>query len=112
MMYDKTRKHNVEKAEYRHRVLIREGTRLAEILGEREIQTNSIHTMVATEEMVLPYAVVNAVSEDGLVEGIEIPRKRFALGTKWHPEIMKEDESARKIFAEFMRAVREYARAK
>ena len=57
--------------------------------------------------MITPYARVNMVSEDGLVEGIEIPEKKFAMGVKWHPEIMREDEAVRRLFAEFMRAVRE-----
>lgn len=107
--YDKTESHNIEDKDYRHRVLIREGTRMAKIMGTKEILTNSIHTMIATEEMVVPYARVNMVSEDGLVEGIEIPGKKFAMGVKWHPEIMREDEMARRLFVEFMRAVREYA---
>lgn len=107
--YDKTESHNVEDEKYRHKVLVREGTRMAEIMGEREILTNSIHTMIATEEMVAPYALVNMVSEDGLVEGIEIPGKKFAMGVKWHPEIMREEEAARRLLAEFMRTVREYA---
>ena len=105
--YDKTESHNIEDKDYRHRVLIREGTRMAEIMGAKEILTNSIHTMIATEEMITPYARVNMVSEDGLVEGIEIPEKKFAMGVKWHPEIMREDEAVRRLFAEFMRAVRE-----
>lgn len=109
VMYDKTESHNIEDRKYRHKVLVREGTRLAEILGKKEIATNSIHTMIATEEMVTPYARVNAVSEDGLVEGFEILGKRFAVGVKWHPELLKDDEATKKLFAEFMRAVREYA---
>jgi putative glutamine amidotransferase len=30
--------------------------------------------------------VVNARAEDGLIEGIESPAHRFALGVQWHPE--------------------------
>jgi putative glutamine amidotransferase len=30
--------------------------------------------------------LINAVAVDGVVEGIEIPRKRFCLGIQWHPE--------------------------
>ena len=31
-------------------------------------------------------AVVNAVAPDGVVEGVEHPGYRFALGVQWHPE--------------------------
>ena len=74
VIYDKTESHNVEDEKYRHRVLIRDGTKLAEFLGNTEIMTNSIHTMIAKEEMVGPYARVNAVSEGGLGEGIGIQK--------------------------------------
>lgn len=30
--------------------------------------------------------VVNATSEDGVIEGIEDPRLAFCLGVQWHPE--------------------------
>ena len=30
--------------------------------------------------------LVSAISEDGIVEGIEIPGKRFAVAVQWHPE--------------------------
>jgi putative glutamine amidotransferase len=30
--------------------------------------------------------VVNARAPDGLIEGIEAPAHRFALGVQWHPE--------------------------
>lgn len=111
MIYDETGKHNFDNEEFRHKVLLREGTRLAGIIGEKEIWTNSIHKMVATEETVTPNVKISAMCEDGTVEGIEVPGKRFAIGVKWHPEILREDEATKKLFAEFMRTVREYAQA-
>ena len=30
----------------------------------------------------------SCLSEDNLVEGIEIPNKEFMLGVQWHPESM------------------------
>lgn len=109
--YDKTERHNIEDKDYRHPVKIMPGTKMAEILGETEIKTNSIHNMIATPEMVKPFAKINALSEDGLVEGIEIPGKRFAVGTKWHPEIMAEEPTSQKLFQAFMQAVAEYQKA-
>jgi len=35
---------------------------------------------------VAPGCVVNAVADDGVVEGIEDPRRRFCIGVQWHPE--------------------------
>jgi putative glutamine amidotransferase len=33
-----------------------------------------------------PGMVVDAVAPDGVVEGIEDPRRRFLIGVQWHPE--------------------------
>ena len=30
--------------------------------------------------------IVNALSEDGIIEGIEDPTKNFCIGVQWHPE--------------------------
>jgi gamma-glutamyl-gamma-aminobutyrate hydrolase PuuD len=30
--------------------------------------------------------VVSARSEDGVVEGLEMPGRRFVVGVQWHPE--------------------------
>ena len=42
--------------------------------------------------------------EDGLIEAVCIPEKRFIWGIQWHPEFSYlVDESSRKIFLEFIR---------
>jgi gamma-glutamyl-gamma-aminobutyrate hydrolase PuuD len=38
---------------------------------------------------------VAARSPDGLVEALEVPGRRFALGVQWHPERDRGPESAR-----------------
>jgi putative glutamine amidotransferase len=47
--------------------------------------------------------VVSARAEDGEVEAVEAPDRRFALGVLWHPE---EDETSR-LIAAFVDEVRE-----
>ncbi|MCI1437741.1 MAG: gamma-glutamyl-gamma-aminobutyrate hydrolase family protein [Acetobacter indonesiensis] len=51
-------------------------------------------------------AMVNAVAEDGIIEGIEDPIHRFCLGVQWHPEF-GIDASDRKIFNAFIQAAGE-----
>lgn len=51
-------------------------------------------------------AVVNAMAEDGLIEGIEDPTQRFCLGVQWHPEF-GIDPGDRKIFNAFIQAAGE-----
>jgi putative glutamine amidotransferase len=67
-----------------HEVTIAPGTLLSRIVEAPRMAVNSAHHQaVATPG---DGAVVNALAPDGVVEGIEHPRYRFALGVQWHPE--------------------------
>jgi putative glutamine amidotransferase len=67
-----------------HEVTIAPGTLLSRIVEAPRMAVNSAHHQaVATPGA---GAVVNALAPDGVVEGIEHPRYRFALGVQWHPE--------------------------
>ncbi|MGE0455019.1 MAG: gamma-glutamyl-gamma-aminobutyrate hydrolase family protein [Vicinamibacteria bacterium] len=68
-----------------HSVRIEPGTRLRRILGQDEVQVNSFHHQ-AVKEIGRGLVVSARSPEDGVVEGIELPDRRFALGVQWHPE--------------------------
>lgn len=68
-----------------HSVRIEPGTRLHGILGRDEVQVNSFHHQ-AVKEIGRGLVVSARSPEDGVVEGIELPDRRFALGVQWHPE--------------------------
>lgn len=73
-----------------HPVEVQEGTRLAAILGERhEGVKSSHHQGIGTVGEGL---VETAWAEDGTLEGLEDPTKRFAVGVLWHPEMEDEDK--------------------
>ncbi|WP_082914801.1 gamma-glutamyl-gamma-aminobutyrate hydrolase family protein [Paramagnetospirillum marisnigri] len=67
-----------------HGVRVTPRTRLARIVDHAEIEVNSTHHQAV--KSVGPGCVVNAVAPDGVIEGIEMPAKRFCLGVQWHPE--------------------------
>ncbi len=67
-----------------HPVEIKEGTRLAEVLGARAPAVKSSHHQGVGR--VGDGLVQTAWAEDGTLEGLEDPAKRFALGVLWHPE--------------------------
>ncbi len=48
-----------------------------------------------------------ARAEDGVIEGIELPERRFALGVQWHPECLPEDERMQGLFRAFTAAAGE-----
>lgn len=86
-----------------HKVTLKPSAPLYEILGAGEIAVNSYHHQAVKE---LAKALeVSAVSEDGLVEGVYMPDKKFVMAVQWHPEFSYlKDENARKIFETFVKA--------
>ena len=46
---------------------------------------------------------VNAIAEDGIIEGIELDSHKFFLGIQWHPEFFISNYD-KKIFKAFVKA--------
>lgn len=78
-----------------HTVRILPGTRLHAIVGVDEMAVNSAHHQAAKD---VPLALrISAVADDGMIEAIEVPDKRFCIGVQWHPEFALS-EGDRKLF--------------
>jgi gamma-glutamyl-gamma-aminobutyrate hydrolase PuuD len=88
-----------------HDVELEPGTRLASLLGDRAPVKSHHHQGYGRVGKGLRVA---ARAEDGTVEALEDPERRFALGVLWHPE---EGEDA-KLFEELVAAAREYRGAR
>ena len=102
VILDKDKKHDIYDKNYRHKIKICKNTKLYNIVKKDIMEVNSIHSMIATKELVSPYAKISSYSEDGLVESFEIPNKKFIIGVKWHPELMLEEEYVDRLFREFI----------
>jgi gamma-glutamyl-gamma-aminobutyrate hydrolase PuuD len=84
-----------------HDVSVEDGSRLASVLGERAPVKSHHHQgfgKVGEGLRVVAYA------EDGTIEAVEDPTRRFALGVLWHPEA---GEDAR-LFEELVREAEQY----
>jgi gamma-glutamyl-gamma-aminobutyrate hydrolase PuuD len=83
------------------------GTRLAAIFGEPlTVAVNSRHHQAAGR--VGKGLVISARSNDGTIEGLERPDKRFVVAVQWHPENQAvSDERQARLFQAFARAVEE-----
>lgn len=86
-----------------HEVLVEAGTLLARVTGAARMAVNSAHHQAV--RAVPAGALVNARAPDGLVEGIESTRHRWALGVQWHPEYAV-DPADPKILRAFVEACR------
>ena len=86
-----------------HHVDVVPGTQLARIVGAGPLHVNSAHHQAAADE---PEGLtVNARAPDGVIEGVEVPGKRFCIGVQWHPEFFI-DPGDRALFDAFVAACR------
>lgn len=88
-----------------HAVIIQPGTLLSSIAGTGIWQVNSRHHQAAnTIGKALRISARDA--EDGTVEALERPDKRFVLAVQWHPEDQaSQDAEQGKIFRAFWAAL-------
>jgi putative glutamine amidotransferase len=68
-----------------HTVAIEPRSRLSSLLGEGPVSVNSIHHQ-AVARVGTGLVVSARCPDDDVVEGIEMPARRFVLGVQWHPE--------------------------
>ncbi len=86
-----------------HSVTIIEGTPLAKITTTKELGVNSYHHQAIKE--LAPNLQPMAISEDGLIEAIYMPTKRFMQALQWHPELdFRSNEVSLRIVREFIGA--------
>lgn len=87
-----------------HRVWVAPDTRLAGIVGAGGLDVNSRHHQAI--ESLGPGLTVSAISEDGVIEAIELPGAAFAVAVQWHPEDrILVSEADRKLFEAFAAAI-------
>lgn len=72
-----------------HKVEVLSGTKLAGIIGEGTHEVNSYHHQAIKK--LSPRVEKMAVSEDGLIEAIEVRGQKFAVAIQWHPEFSYEN---------------------
>jgi len=89
-----------------HQVRILPGTRLREILGQDRVEVNSFHHQAVREPGQGVIVSANG-EEDAVVEGIEIPDRRLAVGVQWHPEAFwDKDGRFQPLFEALVKACR------
>lgn len=94
-----------------HQVDIFANSRLAAAMGvpDGRLAVNSMHHQAVRD--VAPALKVSALSEDGIVEAVELPQARFFIGVQWHPEELLQSEiesraAMERLFKAFVEAAR------
>lgn len=86
-----------------HQVQIPDGTRLRAIVKQPSLEVNTTHHQAVKK--LGKGLIINAVADDGVIEGIESTRHRFVIGVQWHPEVLAPRRiDQRRIFAAFVAA--------
>ena len=103
--------HQQRDKKFVHKVNILDGSFLSSLIGKNVIYVNSNHNYHVSK--VDNHFIISGLSEDGIIEAIEYPNKRFVLGVQWHPERMLEyDKPANKILDGFISACIKYNKLK
>ncbi len=86
-----------------HEVIIKSDTPLHFLLKKEKLGVNSYHHQAVKE--LAPGLVAMAEAEDGLVEAVYLPSRKYVWAFQWHPEFSHLiDEDSRKIFCSFIEA--------
>lgn len=92
-----------------HEVTLQADSLLAEIIGQTQVQVNSLHHQ--SIEVAAAAVRITGVAPDGVVEAMEVPHKTFILAVQWHPEDLINDSRMLAVFTAFIDAAREKMQA-
>ncbi len=88
-------------------VTVESSSLLARLLGKTNLPVNSLHHQSVARPA--PSLQVTAHAPDGVIEGLEMADRRFALSVQWHPEDLVDDTVMQGLFNAFVEAACEYA---
>lgn len=83
-----------------HEINIKKDTLLFKIIKKDKILVNSRHYFAINNSKYQ----VSSISQDEVIESLEIPKNKFFLGIQWHPEnLYCIDSNSKKIFDYFIK---------
>ena len=91
------------KLNYVHEVRLKEYSKLSSIYKCNILKVNSRHKSIIKSTNLN----IVGLSQDGVIEAIEDPNKKFFIGVQWHPENMVDyDEKQNNLFKYFIECCR------
>ena len=104
--YDSDLDHRIQPSynEMIHFNTIQKDTPLYDLLGKEQMKVNSYHHQAVKK--LSPQFKQMSISEDGLIESIYMPDRKYVVGVQWHPEFLyQKDENNRKIICSFVDSI-------
>lgn len=92
-----------ETPELTHQIQVHSGSRLADLIGEEELTTNSRHHQAIAQ--LGEGLEISALAEDGVIEAIEGTDTNFLICVQWHPEDHDRDERHQKLFSSLVKSL-------
>jgi putative glutamine amidotransferase len=94
------REHSSKNPNGGHSIHVEPGTRLFEIVQRSSFKVNTSHHQAV--KRLGRGLIVNAVADDGVIEGIESTEHGFVVGVQWHPEVLApRQQHQRRLFSSF-----------
>ncbi len=94
-----------------HPIRLETRSHLFAIFGRRSLKVNTTHHQAVKKPG--RGLVVNAVADDGVIEGIESTEHRFVVGVQWHPEVLAPHHKIQqRLFSAFVEVCRERMNAR
>ncbi|HEX9912129.1 MAG TPA: gamma-glutamyl-gamma-aminobutyrate hydrolase family protein [candidate division Zixibacteria bacterium] len=90
----------------RHRVIIKEDSKLFSIIGKKEIVVNTSHHQLI-KKIAPGFAATAWSKEDGVIEAIESIKDNYLLSVQWHPEVDFEKKNSKLIFKSLIENARQ-----
>ena len=85
-----------------HRVRIDPDSRLAQLVDETSVEVNSLHHQAVKN--VASALRVTGTADDGVIEAVESPERRFLIAVQWHPEEIDDVPWVQRLFSGFVNA--------
>lgn len=90
--------------ELRHKIIVDEKSWLYSCFKEKELMVNSYHHQGI--QTLASDLVPMAKSDDGLIEAVVAPQKKFVVGLQFHPErMLAEYDGCSKVFELFVKSL-------
>ncbi|WP_224999558.1 gamma-glutamyl-gamma-aminobutyrate hydrolase family protein [Cesiribacter sp. SM1] len=86
------------------RIHIKEGSRLAHVVGEHQLKVNALHNQAVKDPGHGVEIVAREVND--VVQGIELTQAPFVIGVQWHPEYLPQRRQQRRIFKAIVEAAK------